>query len=116
MSLTIDEVHIVEDAAEYSYYDLYKMITQHSSIIIVVEAIDIERIKKGISNVKHKEKKRNTDAGIFPEDERVDYVQLPWTSSTEQQSYGNTAVKLQISLTTISTVPIKKIIIADNEV
>lgn len=107
-------ITLEEDAATYSFADLYKMVSANESVIFYINPNDLEKVKRGISNAKMREKKKTTEVGFSADDEKLIFTVLP-VSPEESVSQSFALLKLQVSLVANTAVKVFKVIESDKE-
>lgn len=102
------ELETVQDAQEQSFHDIYKQLTIHGDIILIIDAQDEIRLRKGLSAVKAKHMSKLKESGIKTEAQVLEFVVHP---KTDELAAGQ--VKIQVSLAGRQTVKVHKTIIAE---
>lgn len=105
---------IVDDAALYSYGDLYRMVASHESIVLYVPGASIKKIRQGVSNAKTRIKKKQAEEGFEGDDEKLDFEELV-LSTEENKQYPKGTMKLRISLVENASVLVHRVEVSDKE-
>lgn len=99
----------VDGTAEMTLQDIYKQLILKEDIIIIIDAIDETRVRKGLSSIKAKE-----NAKLRDNDLPTDSTTLEYIVHSDDELKKQKRIKLQIFLKQRPTVKIHKMIVADD--
>lgn len=105
-----DGVEKVKDAAqEMTLVEIYDKICTDEDIIIVIDAVDEPRVRKGLSSIKAKRNAKLRDSNLPTDDAQLEFVRH------EDKDIPKERVKLQIFMRKKPTVTIHSLQVADGE-
>lgn len=95
----------IEDEAEVSLQKLYDEVYKHGDLIIIIDKLDEQRVRKGLSSIKAKIAQKMKTAGYKPDEAILEFHVHEYEDPDK--------VKLQIVLKQKPTVKIHKFIVPD---
>lgn len=106
----IEKLQASDDVQEMSLVDIYENVYTNEDIIIVIDAIDEARIRKGLSSIKAKRNAKLKESNLPTEDLTLEFVKHEDAELAKQNR-----VRLQIFMKAKPTVKIHKLEVADGE-
>lgn len=104
-----DDALAPNGAADRSFHDIYKELTIHGDIILIIDAADENKLRKGLSAVKAKHMAKIKESGIKAEAQVLEFVVHPF--NVDELNPGQ--LKIQVTLKGQQTVKVHKTIIAE---
>lgn len=98
-----------DGTAEMTLQDIYKQLILKEDIIIIIDAIDEIRVRKGLSSIKAKENAKLRDNDLPTDNTTLEYI-----VHSDDELKKQKRIKLQIFLKQKATVKIHKMIVADD--
>lgn len=99
------------DTQELSLAEIYDRIYADEDIIIVIDAVEETRVRKGLSSIKAKRNSKLKDNDLPTDDSVLEFK----TITTAEGEIPKGTVKLQIYLKRKPTVTVHSLIVADKE-
>lgn len=105
----ISEFELVEEAEDgdlIAITDIYKQLSIHEDIILIIDKADEPKIRKALSAIKAKETAKLKSAGIRPDEMTLEFAQHPPIEGMEPGQ-----IKLQVFFKRKATIKVHKVIL-----
>lgn len=97
------------DVMEMTLQDIYKQLILQEDIIIIIDAVDEPRVRKGLSSIKAKENAKLRDNNL-----PTDNSTLEFKVHVDEELKKSGRVRLQMFLKDKPTVKVHKLIVSDD--
>lgn len=103
-----DTEEIPANVSDRSFHEIYKDLSCHGDIILIIDRQDENRLRKGLSAVKAKHMSKIKESGIKVEPSVLEFIVHPQPEDLPMEQ-----IKIQITLKAQQTVKVHKTIIAE---
>lgn len=106
------EPEVLQTTEELSLSDLWRDLMVRGDIVLEVDSVDVERIRKGLSGIKAKETAKLREAGM-PDDSAI--LEFIVHTTTDLPDWNPSHARLEILLKRRAVVKVHKIYYPDTE-